>query len=217
MKVTALKCKHTGALFDMSKRAEYIEHIFELRADRKEKRAMARSRKEFAGWLAAERENITDFDQIVPWILENQRIIITQYNARGGSSGWGYEGLVSEKTFFTIIRLDARYNNSVSNTHSCPKSGVQNWGSKKDLPRGYPGWHGSIVGSVRSNSEKVESISMSEFFKLIDIHTGSGSGGGNGYNPESTFQYSVSVFLDDWPKLAEGIAFKKLQNQSYQP
>jgi hypothetical protein len=57
--------------------------------------------------------------------------------------------------FFNIkvrnLIIKVRYSGGVSNSHGCPLDGETNWGGrKKDVPRSYPGWIGSIKASVNA-------------------------------------------------------------------
>jgi len=64
-----------------------------------------------------------------------------------------------------------RFSDKVSNTHSAPRNGVQNWWSKPELPRGYPGLSGSINMKGDFDFDLLRSLGR------FGVHTGSGGGG----------------------------------------
>ena len=68
-----------------------------------------------------------------------------------------------------------KYNDMVSNTHSCPKNGVENFMCKPDNPLGYPGFSGVLW--YRTEKDHKPKNTFHKFPKSL-IHTGSG---GEGY------------------------------------
>jgi len=76
------------------------------------------------------------------------------------------------------------YNNMVSNKHSCPKNGVENFMGKMDKPLGYPGFNGQIW--YRTEKEHKPYNIIRKFPKSL-IHTGSG---GKGYSPHLWYTFS---------------------------
>lgn len=52
--------------------------------------------------------------------------------------------VINEKARVAGLAWEIRHG-TVSNTHSCPINGVENWGERhKDRPTGYPGWNGRV-------------------------------------------------------------------------
>lgn len=99
--------------------------------------------------------------------------------------------------------LDVAYNEQASCSHSAPVGKPTNWGGQdKKSPTSYVGLTGSIKGTskhltVVPKKDTWRQSSGSDFFKgfgrgIIGINTGSGSGG-------DVFQFSVTLFLDDFP------------------
>lgn len=83
---------------------------------------------------------------------------------------------------------------SISNSHSCPINGVQNWcGRNTELPTGYIGFEGSIILDIKNNNE------INEFIRNINgVNVGSG---GSYHN--NTLRYNLKLFLDDFPLIKE--------------
>jgi hypothetical protein len=175
-----------------------------VREEKQELREYARLKANFHAWLRAEQNKVRAFDEIVPWILENQNRLMRTYNALYAAdkkSTWHRPFPKGVK--FTALNMRCNFSPLASNSHSHPRGGVCNWCNKDSgKPSGYPGWTGSLNGKLELGPRQ-ESPSWSEFFEMIDIHTGTGSGG-------PSFQYGVTVFASDWPGVAEELTFKKL-------
>ena len=89
----------------------------------------------------------------------------------------------------------------VSNTHDCPRDGVQNWSQEASKPLGYPGYHGTIEYTVENNPEgnkdlKPLWIRINDALGYVGIHTGSG-----GYAPGGGYRFSVSLYMSDFEGL----------------
>lgn len=67
-----------------------------------------------------------------------------------------------------------RYTDPVSNSHSAPLEGVQNWGGKAGKPVGYPGWTGRVWVRYSSPLDGFGS----DYFRGTLSHTGTGGFGG---------------------------------------
>lgn len=201
MKITVNKCPRTGKLFECDKK--YAEHEEKIRQSDAKIHHMQKVKDEFATWLKEEKEKITAVDMLAPWLLKNQRMIMDVCTVSGNSLG--------DYTFYAtdeFVRIDferVHYSPLVSNSHSCPKGGVTNWGRDKNLPTGYPGWSGRVTGSLTRASKHMHSYPYSRFLNMVSIKTGTGGGGNDGWG------YDVKIFLDDWPGLAQQVLFEKLK------
>ena len=178
MKIEAWKCQSSGKLFEVE--AEYISHKRKLaraKTAQLKKRRLAQERDQC--WIDLQYEEF-DITQLAEKLVARQEIY------------WP-----DTKSNLINLKIDVTYSKLVSNTHCCPKTGIQNWHCQNDKPRGYPGWTGRIYWEVNTKD-----VSDSNRFRNNSyIHTGSGSGGSKP-DGTKTYQYSVSIFADDWPGLA---------------
>lgn len=200
---TAYQCPWTNELFGTKKL--YVAHLKALRSSRMHESARkARHRR-----LRDDFNNQPTYDKIVAWINNHPEFFFD--NHYRASSLWKPRDYAQERMDFRIEVLSLRltWNDSVSNSHSCPRDGVTNWGGRdEDGPRGYPGWRGSIDFKVSS----VQGFS-SGIFEGTGVCTGSGGSSGDG-----TLGYEVKLFASDWPALArnreKGITLATLGNKS---
>ena len=178
MKIEAWKCQSSGKLFEVE--AEYISHKRKLaraKTAQLKKRRMVQERDQC--WIDLQYEEF-DITQLAEKLVARQEIY------------WP-----NTESNLINLKIDVTYSKLVSNSHCCPKTGVQNWHRKNELTRGYPGWTGRIYWEVNTKD-----VSDSNRFRNNSyIHTGSGSGGSKP-DGTKTYQYSVSIFADDWPGLA---------------
>ena len=204
MKVLVNKCPYTGKIFEEDKK--YSAHLQKLRRERHRKMREARAREEFYEWLAEEKEKIFDLDMLSPWILANQKKLMEACNALKLHT-WSSDRFYPETDEFTKFEIKVKWNSHVSNSHSCPKGGVQNWCSKDtNKPTGYPGWSGRIEGILTRDKKHIGSYPSSGFCKLLSLHIGSG-GGGN-----ANWGHELRIFADDWPVMASSETFARLVN-----
>jgi len=119
----------------------------------------------------------------------------------------------------------------VSNTHSCPLDGVENFGCKKHQPLGYPGWNGRVW--IRYASP-MYGTHGSEAFKGTLTHTGTGgSGTYNGpwtavsktrfdryglrcgpdiYPPIDAYSWDYRIYDQDWPLVTQSYSKQQMWN-----
>lgn len=189
-------CPWTKELY--ATKRSYVAHLKTLREQRMHKRArhLLHQRKLQQMW------NQPDFDSVIDWIHLNPEVFWLNAKRNGWNSDAAKWDKIRDEFTIKITHLSLTYSNSVSNSHSCPHTGVTNWGGDKKLqdgtpaPRGYPGFVGNIELTISP-----EPLSFaSDVLKNTRIHTGSGGGGGGG-----RYRYSVSFFLDDWPGIAATI------------
>ena len=88
-------------------------------------------------------------------IIANQDLFWAEA-AAGDKHDWSIIGKTRKGVACPVPRLleftkfDLRWSDEVSNSHSCPVGGVENWGGRvkmpdgTDAPRGYPGWTGRV-------------------------------------------------------------------------
>jgi hypothetical protein len=182
-KVQAWQCKHTGKLFPIEQEKEYKRHTGRAYRTIAAQKKEARERAEFNEWLATEKLKCKTLDQVAEFLTKNfNRLNTYNYGYRNG-----------KKPIIVSIKITGEYRDRVSNTHSCPRNGVTNWGSKADKPKGYPGIYGRIEIKVQ-NKDNYSGF-LSDYLGPADVHTGSGGHG----------DYDVTLWLDDWPGLKETV------------
>lgn len=223
MIITAYKSVTDGKIFE--DKAKYQNHLRKLARHRLEqKRLMIAEAEKDAPWAEMyEREqSIDDWCQMV---IDNQHLFWAEAAAGnpydwtnvGKKIGRRKDGRVVPVPRVLKITHDLRWDDSVSNSHSCPHNGVTCWSSreaKDGRPRGYPGWHGRIEWLVEWPQELDGIYIGSDLFARGTFrtgrqraHTGTGGGGGGHFNKEfNTWVqrpgYSFSLFAADWPGLA---------------
>ena len=108
------------------------------------------------------------------------------------------------------MELDVGYTEYASNSHSSPIGLPSNWERKDDKPSGYP----ALTGVIRMVYDQAPRNSCSDIANLYRLCTGSGGyrGDKGGYQ----LGYSVTIWLDDFPKIKEKIEQVKQQIQNYE-
>lgn len=109
------------------------------------------------------------------------------------------------------IKWNVEHITSVSNTHSHPQNGVENWHCRRDKPHGYPGWDGRLWLRYKQHCEHFGS----------DVVDGSltyaGTGGAGDYNGPwrypipHTFSWDYRFYDSDFEKLEELISIAHAQ------
>ena len=204
MKITVNKCRFTGKLFENDK--EYRNHLAKIRRQQKAERESKRIRAEWDGWFSKEKESITHPDMIAPWFLKNQKFIMKAYVANCGPFISSHDKVYPETDNFDEDKFSFDLNpfDRVSNTHNCPKNGVTNWDQEDNKPTYYMGWRGKVKGKFTRNKKHMFSYPASKILNFVDLHTGCGGGGNEGWN------FEIYIFLDDWPQLGQSLIFDKL-------
>jgi len=189
--VTAFSCPWTNKIFGT--KSSYVKHLRELRTTRMHRRIreMAWNRKLMDLWSQP------TFESVINWIEVNPDFMFD--NAM--KHGWPRR--IDEKKrkdfWIKITYLNIEWYDSVSNTHSCPRGGVTNWGGreywpdKTPKPTGYPGWHGRIEYQL-SHDIGFDTASM----KSLGIHTGTGGG-----TSKNVYGFDVKFFDADWAGISE--------------
>jgi hypothetical protein len=193
-KSKAYICPWTKELY--ATKRSYVNHLKSLRTTRMHKRArdLAFTRRLEGLW------NQPDFTGVINWIEANPDVFWTLANRNCWHSGKTKWAKVRDEFGIKIQYLSLDFSESISNSHSCPHTGVTNWGGDRKLPdgspapRGYPGFGGRISFKLTHDTPSF----CSDIFKSTRIHTGTGGGGGN-----NIYTYGVSFFLDDWPGIAK--------------
>lgn len=204
------QCPHTKKLFEDQR--EYKTHLSKLARERRKVKHDNLIRSTFFEWLDEERLKLDSINDIPGWLIDNQRIIMDAANLIP-CGNWAGEGFYDTDLFTEIKFNQMKWGNQISNSHSCPKGGVTNWGGREKnadgtpRPNGYPGWQGYLSGSLKRLKKHMSFYPASGFFKLVGIHTGTG-GGGN-----QSFGWDIKLFAEEWPGPVAELTFNKLVSQ----
>ena len=219
-KITAWKCPHTAKLFEDE--MKYRAHLKRLSRKRIKTKA-------WDDWLEAaesmyiEAQLVNNAQELCDHFMAHQK----EFILLGLLKGWmDTQSAVTralknscriEFPEMAYIKMSAKYQDSVSNSHHCPRNGKTNWGGQVvGAPKGYPGWHGRIesdfvekkpVVIIHNAKGKKKEIAVPSMNSMVGytsmgdkspcgINTGSGSGG-------SHSRYELMLFADDFPNITK--------------
>jgi len=221
--ITAYKSDADGKIFE--DKSKYTAHLRKLarHCNAQRKLQIAESAKDALWAELYEREqSIDDWCQMV---IDYQELFWAEA-ALGDPYDWQNVGkkISRSKNAMVVpmpkvlkIEHSLRWDDSVSNSHSCPHNGVTCWSSNEardGRPRGYPGWAGRIDWLVEWPKEFDGIYLGSDLFSRGTFrtgrqraNTGTGGGGGGHFNKEfNTWcqrpSYDFKIFAADWPGLA---------------
>ena len=222
--VTAYKCDATGKLFE--DKTKYIKHIRKVAAERRAQRKLDAALKTEQQWWHDNFWNrVKSLDQLKAAILQHCDV----FAARGVKEYFcGGRRKLKPTPLVEFNEFSLKFNDLVSNSHSCPVDGVTNWAGKTLLkdgspaPRGYSGWQGRIDYIVQSHKGQTSDYpGGSDMWVGSRIHTGSGGGGGHRDRDTKflqSFGYDTKLFASDWPAMAneyeKARLWKQLNNDS---
>ncbi len=240
MIITAYKSVADGKIFE--DKSKYQAHLRKLARHRlaQKKLTIAQAEKDAAWAELYEREqSIDDWCQMV---IDNQHLFWAEaaegdpydWQNVGKKIGRGKNDMIMPVPRVLKITHTLRWDDSVSNSHSCPHNGVTCWSSneaKDGRPRGYPGWGGHIAWLVEWPKEFDGIYLGSDLFARGTFrtgrqraNTGTGGGGGGHFNKEfNTWcqkpSYDFKLFAADWPGLAryhtKRMMWDRLANKEY--
>jgi hypothetical protein len=223
MIITAYKSVTDGKIFE--DKAKYQAHLRKLARHRlAQKRLTIAEAEKDAAWaeLYEREQSIDDWCQMV---IDNQHLFWAEA-AQGDPYDWqnvgkklgrGKNDMIMPVPRVLKITHTLLWDDSVSNSHSCPHNGVKCWSrdeAKDGRPRGYPGWAGHIAWLVEWPPEFNSVYLGSDLFSKGTFrtgrqraHTGTGGGGGGHFNKEFNTHcqqpsYDFKLFAADWPGLA---------------
>ena len=221
MIITAYKSEADGKIFEDKKK--YQNHLRKLARVRRERRRLdiAQSMKDRIWNELYECEQ--SIEQWRDMVIANQDLFWAEA-ADGDKHDWGIVGKTRRGVTCPIPRLlefttfNLRWNDSVSNSHSCPHNGVTNWSPSwnkdKTVPTGYPGWQGRADWIVAWPKEWDGHYLGSDLFSHGTFqsgrqraHTGTGGGGGMSYSQKHgchvmSCGYELRIYAADWPGMA---------------
>ena len=210
-KILVWKCDQTGKLFEDEKK--YKSHLAKLARQRREQRKIQIAEDAAQAWWTELQNREMSIDDLHALIIKEQN----QFWAEAAKAEpWHWEDIGKKRRgvvmpvpkLVEFTTFDLKWSDSVSNTHSCPKGGVTNWGGDKKLsdgspaPRGYPGWRGRMDWRIEWPKEWDGWYPGSDLFRSrrTCIHTGTGGGGG-WKDGHQSFGYGIEIFASDWPGL----------------
>jgi hypothetical protein len=195
----AYQCPWTNTVF--ATKSAYTRHLKELREDRMHRRA----RQNIHNRKLNDLINQYSFEDIVNWIEINPDFFFDSL-IKMGHTGWANRRAhIREEFWIKITYLKLDWNESVSNSHSCPRGGVTCWSSHAATdgrPHGYPGWQGNIEFQLSHDMGFGSNV-----FSGMGIHTGSGGG-----ISDNRYGYAVKFFSSDWSGLRDTVIANKLAN-----
>lgn len=209
--ITCFKSDADGKLFEDKKK--YQAHLRKL--------ASARLAEKKVAQMEAEREMFLDkmgqvknIDELHQFIKDNWKWFWAngaQHDFYKWSSAKGKTAPFHEYYDVTISNL--HFKEDLSNSHSSPRGGVQNFDTRSDYnkgkPTGYPGWSGRINIKVKPPMSKHKKDPYmhdgwgSSYFENTTINTGSGGGGGG--TEFKSYSYDVKLWAADFPVMYEAL------------
>ncbi len=190
---TAFQCPWTNKIFTAKK--DYVSHLRKLRSDH----IHAAIRRSIVDRQHENLRSQQSFEDLIGWIETHPEFFFDNAVGRRGDGRQDRIAAYRDKFWIRVTYLDIQWSSSISNTHSCPRGGVTNWGGRDTWPdgttkpRGYPGWGGRIEYQLSHDLGF-----GSDVLRGTGIHTG--TGGGTSDNRQG---YDVKFFDTDWPGIAE--------------
>lgn len=207
--VTVYKSDLDGKLFEDKKK--YQLHLRKLAAGRIAKKKVEK--------MEAERETFLDKMGQVPDIAGLEQFIKDNWKwfwANGARRNTWHLGKKTPQfhEYVEVSFSNVYWKEDMSNSHSCPRKGVENFDRSADYnkgkPTGYPGWRARITIKVRPPMSKhkknpyMHSGWGSDYFSSTIVNTGTGGGGGNSTDHKK-YSYDVSLWAADFPVMYESI------------
>ena len=226
--IVAWKSDTDGKIFE--DKAKYQKHLRKLARHRLAQRKLAVNESEIdAVWaeLYEREQSIEDWFQMV---INNQHLFWAE-SAAGNPLDWERVGkpwnsrrkdspVVPMPKLLEFTKINMRWGDWISNSHSCPHNGVTNWGYKEKFedgtpkPAGYPGWEGHVEWLVEWPAEFDGIYLGSKLFAHGTFrtgrqraHTGTGGGSGSHFNQKHQTHcqrpgYEFRLYAADWPGMA---------------
>lgn len=199
-RVMVWKSDADGKLFE--DKAKYTAHLRKLGRERlrlRKAKLAADMRDDFLDRMGQE---VTSQESLEQFIKDNW----DWFFSNGYQNGWRAQS--NEVHEYVEVSFEGlRWSETLSNSHSCPRGGVTNWGGRDSFsdgtpkPRCYPGWGGRINIRVRTpfvtKNRQADGFG-SDYFKYTPIHTGTGGGGGI-KDGVTKYSYDVKLWADDFP------------------
>jgi len=214
--ITVWKCDEDGKIFEDKRK--YQNHLRKLaRVRRTRRRIEIEENLKNAVWNELYKRE-QSIDEWADMVVEHQDLFWAEA-ARGDPYDWAIVGKTRKGVVCPVPRLlgftqfSLRWSDSVSNSHSCPHNGIENFMRHEDKPTGYPGWTGRAEWMVAWPKEWDGYYLGGDLFAAGTFrtgrqraHTGTGGGGGMRWNEEHkchvmTHGYEFKIYAADWPGL----------------
>jgi len=219
-KIVAYKSLQDGKIFENL--SEYRSHLSRLARRRRQEKLQQQTADQLdQRWskLYEQEISISDWPNLV---LANQELFWHEAALNSGDGDWRWVGIKKHRgvecprpKLLKFSHFDMSWNPEISNSHSAPHNGTQNWSRSPELPLHYPGWSGRVEWLVRWAPEWDGVYLGGDLFRAHSFSTGrqrawTGTGGGGGleWNKEfgchaQTYAYDFCVFADDWPGMRD--------------
>lgn len=187
--VLVWKSDTDGKIFEF--KVDYNKHLRKLAAKRREAKKAQVARDAF-DQVMIDMGQVKDIPELEQFIKDNWEVF-----RQSIATGWRKTKLSAKSDQLLSLQIVTnRFEQCLSNSHSCPRGGVENFDrrseSNKGKPTGYPGWGGRITYSVTSSSSF-----GSDYFENTPINTGSGGGS------DASLSYDLKLFAADFPVMWE--------------
>jgi len=139
----------------------------------------------------------TSFDEIAAMIMANPDLVKSlHWTVKTQSRKIREAALISleRAQLLSLSFTKMKWEYCLSNSHSYPIGGVQNFSRRENTPIGYPGWRGSI----EFNTSLINHADVN-WFREQPFNTG--SGGARSINDVSEFGYEIRLYATDWPAM----------------
>lgn len=208
--IQAYKSDEDGKLFEDKKK--YQLHLRKLATARRaeKKVALMEAERELFIEKMGQAKSVTELNQ---FIKDNWRWFWAN-GAKNDFYFWGRRGEAAPfHEYVDVSILNLRWQENLSNSHSCPRGGVQNFDTRADYnkgkPTGYPGWTGHLNIKVKPPMSKHKKDPYmhdgwgSSYFDNTTICTGGGGGGGG--KDFKSYSYEVKLWAADFPVMYEAL------------
>lgn len=202
-RVLVWKCDADGKLFEDEKK--YKAHLRKLAAERRHQRKIEAAKVAHAEFIQ-QMCQVASFKELEEFIKDNWSWFF--YNGAKREAWKGNQHREIHE-YVSVTFTEIRWNDSLSNSHRCPMSGVTNWGGRvPGAPRGYPGWRCRVNIKVRTPQKKYKGKLYhvdgfgSSYFEGTPIGTGTGGGGGE-RDGVTSYAYDCEIWADDFKVINE--------------
>ena len=190
-RVLVWKSDADGKLFE--DKSKYQKHLRKLAARRAAERKIAAYETDLELFFDSMGQ-VASFDELQQFIKDNWARFRTNCHKNGS---WRKRSFAKNDDQLISLELTGFFfKQDLSNSHSCPRDGVQNFDRRsehnKGKPTGYPGWSGRISYSVTNSTGF-----GSDYFSNTPICTGSGGGG------DQRLSYELKLWAADFPVMWE--------------
>jgi hypothetical protein len=207
--IQAYKSDADGKIFeDKGKYQAHLRKLASARRAEKKVEQMEAEREQFLEKMG----QVKSIDELNQFIKDNWKWFWAngaQHDFYRWSSNKGKAAEFHE--YHEVAITDYYWKEDLSNSHSSPRKGVQNFDTRseynKGKPTGYPGWSGRIHIKVKPPMSKHKKDPYmhdgwgSAYFSDTTINTGSGGGGGG--KDFKSYAYEVKLWAADFPAMYE--------------